>query len=74
MSYQLGKYLSQLQTVSNLKIRNALQDDIRLKVKYYYWRAFVKVALRLQVTYESRGNWKTLTSDILLPAHEDDSP
>ena len=34
----------------------------------------MKVAVRLQVTYESRGNWKVLARDRLLPAHEDDCP
>jgi hypothetical protein len=69
------QYLNQLKVVSYLKIRNTLQNDIiPLKVKFYYWWAFVKVALRLQVTHESRGKWKVLTSDRLLLAHEDDSP
>jgi len=69
------QYLGQLKVVSYLKIRNTLQNDIKpLKVKFYYWWAFVEVALRLQVTYESRGNWKVLTSDRLLPSHEEDCP
>jgi hypothetical protein len=71
----IRQYLSQMKVVSYLKIRNTLQNDIiPLKVKFYYWRAFVKVALRLQVTYEIRGNWEVLTGDRLLLAHEDDSP
>jgi len=60
------QYLGQLKVESYLKIRNTLQNDVKpLKVKFYYWWAFVEVALLLQVTYESWGNWKVLTSDRL---------
>ena len=63
------QYLGQLKVISYLKIRNTLQNNIKpLKVKFYYWWAFVEVELHLQVTYESRRNWKVLTSDRLFVA------